>query len=275
MPTPDNSAPTNMLSTVEALAPETRAKVDELQRTEAPAYRLAALDPDFMLGDSTRGVRFQLEYAKAQEGMKAAHIRSTIVVFGSARVSESAPGNRGRWYKEARDFGYIASRRGGALNEDGGGRFNVIATGGGPGIMEAANRGASEAGAPTIGFNITLPHEQYPNPYTTPPLTFRFHYFAMRKMHLAMHSAALVVFPGGFGTLDELFEIITLRQTGKMSFCPIVLMDKAYWTRIINFEALVEEGFIKAEDLTLFDFAETAEECWSILERKGLTAPSE
>ncbi|WP_425545502.1 TIGR00730 family Rossman fold protein [Labrys sedimenti] len=275
MPTPDNSAPTNMLSTVEALAPETRAKVDELQRTEAPAYRLAALDPDFMLGDSTRGVRFQLEYAKAQEGMKAAHIRSTIVVFGSARVSESAPGNRGRWYKEARDFGYIASRRGGALNEDGGGRFNVIATGGGPGIMEAANRGASEAGAPTIGFNITLPHEQYPNPYTTPSLTFRFHYFAMRKMHLAMHSAALVVFPGGFGTLDELFEIITLRQTGKMSFCPIVLMDKAYWTRIINFEALVEEGFIKAEDLTLFDFAETAEECWSILERKGLTAPSE
>ena len=108
MPSPDNSAPTNMLSTVEALAPETRAKVDELQRTEAPAYRLAALDPDFMLGDSTRGVRFQLEYAKAQEGMKAAHIRSTIVVFGSARVSENAPGNRGRWYKEARDFGYIA-----------------------------------------------------------------------------------------------------------------------------------------------------------------------
>ena len=275
MPSPDNSAPTNMLSTVEALAPETRAKVDELQRTEAPAYRLAALDPDFMLGDSTRGVRFQLEYAKAQEGMKAAHIRSTIVVFGSARVSENAPGNRGRWYKEARDFGYIASRRGGALNEDGGGRFNVIATGGGPGIMEAANRGANEAGAPTIGFNITLPHEQYPNPYTTPSLTFRFHYFAMRKMHLAMHSAALVVFPGGFGTLDELFEIITLRQTGKMSFCPIVLMDKAYWTRIINFEALAEEGFIKAEDLSLFDFAETAEECWSILEHKGLTAPSE
>jgi uncharacterized protein (TIGR00730 family) len=272
---PDNSSPTNMPSTAEVLAPETRAKVSELRLTEAPAFRLAALDPDFMLGDSTRGVRFQLEYAKAQEGLKAAHIRSTLVVFGSARVHEDAPGNRGRWYKEARAFGYIASRRGGALNEDGGGRFNVIATGGGPGIMEAANRGASEAGAPTIGFNITLPHEQYPNSYTTPSLTFRFHYFAMRKMHLAMHAAALVVFPGGFGTFDELFEIITLRQTGKMSFCPIVLMDKAYWTKVINFEALVEEGFIRADDLTLFDYAETAEECWAILERKGLTAPAE
>nr|WP_284311968.1 TIGR00730 family Rossman fold protein [Labrys miyagiensis] len=228
-----------------------------------------------MLGDSTRGIRFQLEYVKAQEGLKAAHIRSTIVVFGSARVHEDAPGNRGRWYKEARTFGYIASRRGGAMNEIGDGRFNVIATGGGPGIMEAANRGASEAGAPTIGFNITLPHEQYPNPYTTPSLTYRFHYFAMRKMHLAMHAAALVVFPGGFGTFDELFEIITLRQTGKMSFCPIVLMDKTYWTKVINFEALVEEGFIRREDLTLFDFAETAEDCWEILERKGLTAPAE
>jgi uncharacterized protein (TIGR00730 family) len=274
-PTPNGSAPTNMPSTAEVLAPETLAKVSELRQTEAPAYRLAALDPDFMLGDSTRGVRFQLEYMKAQEGLKAAHIRSTIVVFGSARVRENAPGNRGRWYREARDFGHIASRRGGAMNELGGGRFNVIATGGGPGIMEAANRGASEAGAPTIGFNITLPHEQYPNPYTTPSLTFRFHYFAMRKMHFAMHAAALVVFPGGFGTFDELFEIITLRQTGKMSFCPIVLMDKAYWTTMINFDVLVEEGFIRAEDLTLFDFAETAEECWETLERRGLTAPAE
>ncbi|CAM5773056.1 cytokinin riboside 5'-monophosphate phosphoribohydrolase [Labrys miyagiensis] len=274
-PAPDNSSPTNMLSTAEALAPETRAKVSELRQTEAPAYRLAALDPDFMLGDSTRGIRFQLEYMKAQEGLRTAHIRSTIVVFGSARVREDAPGNHGRWYKEARAFGYIASRRGGAMNEIGEGRFNVIATGGGPGIMEAANRGASEAGAPTIGFNITLPHEQYPNPYTTPSLTFRFHYFAMRKMHLAMHAAALVVFPGGFGTFDELFEIITLRQTGKMSFCPIILIDRAYWTRVVNFEALVEEGLIRSEDLTLFDYAETAEECWAILERHGLTAPAE
>ena len=270
MPSPDNSAPTNMLSTVEALAPETRAKVDELQRTEAPAYRLAALDPDFMLGDSTRGVRFQLEYAKAQEGMKAAHIRSTIVVFGSARVSENAPGNRGRWYKEARDFGYIASRRGGALNEDGGGRFNVFATGGGPGIMEAANRGAAEAGAPTIGFNITLPHEQYPNPYTTPSLTFRFHYFAMRKMHLAMRAAALVVFPGGFGTLDELFEIMTLVQTGKMRAVPIVLFDSAYWKGLVNLDTMLEAGFIRAEDLKLFSYADTPDEAFRcIVEKAG------
>ena len=153
------------------------------------------------------------------------------------------------------------------------GRYNVIATGGGPGFMEAANRGASEAGAPTIGFNITLPHEQEPNPYTTPELTFRFHYFAMRKMHLAMHAAALVVFPGGFGTLDELFEIVTLRQTGKMPYCPIVLMDRAYWQRLIDVEVMVEEGFIRAEDLALFAFAETAEEAWAVLERLGLTAP--
>jgi uncharacterized protein (TIGR00730 family) len=275
MPAPDNSAPTSMLSTVETLSPSsTLAKVNELLQTDSPAYRIAALDPDFLLGDSTRGIRFQLEYMKATEALQAAHIRSTIVVFGSARVRENAPCNSGRWYNEARTFGRIASERGGALNEVAAGRFNVIATGGGPGIMEAANRGASEAGALTIGFNITLPHEQRPNPYTTPSLTFRFHYFAMRKMHLAMHAAALVVCPGGFGTFDELFEIITLRQTGKMSFCPIVLLDKAYWTKVINFDALVEEGFIRQDDLNLFDFAETAEECWDVLARRGLKAPS-
>jgi uncharacterized protein (TIGR00730 family) len=249
------------------------AMPDQSIQINDPAYRLASLDPDFLGSEPLRGVRFQLEYMKAHEGLRAAHVRSTIVVFGSARVRENAPGHHGHWYEQARLFGRIASERGGALNENGGGRFNVIATGGGPGIMEAANRGASEAGAPTIGFNITLPHEQYPNPFTTPSLTFRFQYFAMRKMHLAMHAAALVVFPGGFGTFDELFEIITLRQTGKMPFCPIVLMDKAYWTRVVNFDALVEEGFIRAADLKLFDFAQSAEECWDILERKGLVAP--
>ncbi|MDQ0392321.1 TIGR00730 family Rossman fold protein [Labrys monachus] len=274
MSTTDTSSPTTMVSTRQTLAPQTKEKIEELRQTEAPAYRLAAVDPDFLLGDSTRGVRFQLEYMKVQEGLRAARIRSTIVVFGSARIREDAPGRHGRWYAEARTFGRIASERGGACNEDGGGRFNVIATGGGPGIMEAANRGARDAGAPTIGFNITLPHEQRPNVYTTPDLTFRFHYFAMRKMHLAMHAAALVAFPGGFGTFDELFEIITLRQTGKMPFCPIVLMDEAFWRRTVNFEALAEEGFIRAEDLGLFHFAEDAEACWAILDREGLNEPA-
>jgi uncharacterized protein (TIGR00730 family) len=247
---------------------------DATAQKTSPAYRLAAIDPDFLLGESTRGVRFQLEYLKAQEGLQKFRIRSTIVVFGSARVREGQNGNHGRWYDEARRFGRIASERGGALNDGPEGRLNVIATGGGPGFMEAANRGASEAGAPTIGFNVVLPHEQDPNPYTTPDLTFRFHYFAMRKMHLAMHAAALVVFPGGFGTLDELFEIVTLRQTGKMPFCPIVLMDRAYWTRLIAFDVMVDEGFIRRQDLTLFSFAEDAEEAWAILERQGLTAPA-
>ena len=151
-------------------------------------------------------------------------------------------------------------------------RDNVIATGGGPGIMEAANRGASEAGAPTIGFNILLPAEQTPNPYTTPQLTFRFHYFAMRKMHLAMRANALAIFPGGFGTLDELFEILTLSQTGKAPRIPIVLFDRSYWRRMIDFEALASEGMIEAGELELFDYADTAQEAWEILLKRGLRA---
>ena len=239
----------------------------------SPSYRLPALDQDFLLSDSMRGVRFLLEYSKAEEALRLWGVRSTIVVFGSARIHEGGAGHHARWYDEARAVGRIVSERGGALVSNGTFRDNVIATGGGPGIMAAANRGAAEVGAPSIGFNITLPHEQEPNAYSTPELTFRFHYFAMRKMHLAMHAAALVVFPGGFGTLDELFEIVTLRQTGKMPYCPIVLMDRAYWQRLIDVEVMVEEGFIRAEDKALFAFAETAEEAWTVLERQGLTAP--
>ena len=251
----------------------------------SPSYRLPALDQDFLLGDSTRGVRFLLEYAKAEEALRAWGVRSTIVVFGSARVGpgtsgsgtsengspgDRASGNHARWYEQARAFGRLASERGGALALKDGVRDNVIATGGGPGIMEAANRGAREAGAPTIGFNISLPREQEPNPWTTPELTFRFHYFAMRKMHLAMRANALVVFPGGFGTFDELFEMLTLRQTGKSPPLPIVLFDEAYWTSVVNFPRLVEEGMIEPADLTLFSFAETAEEIWQGLLRHGL-----
>jgi uncharacterized protein (TIGR00730 family) len=236
----------------------------------SPSYRLAVLDQDFLLGDSMRGVRFMLEYAKAEEHLRSWGVRSTIVVFGSARVREDGPGRHPFWYREARAFGAIASQRGGALTVTNGMRDNVIATGGGPGIMEAANRGASDVGAPSVGFNITLPHEHEPNAYSTPDLTFRFHYFAMRKMHLAMRANALVVFPGGFGTLDELFEILTLRQTGKAPPLPIVLFDKAYWQSIVKFDALLEHGMVSERDRELVNFADTAEDVWIALLENGL-----
>ena len=225
------------------------------------AYRLPALDQDFLMGDSTRGVRFQLEYQKADEALRRFGVVSTLVVFGSARVREDGPGRQGFWYAEARAFGRLASLEGGAAR--GGPLYhNVVATGGGPGIMEAANRGAYEAGAPTIGFNITLPREQQPNRFTTPALTFRFHYFAMRKMHFAMGAKALVVFPGGFGTLDELFEAATLMQTGKIERIPFLLFGKEYWERVINLETMVSEGMIAPHDRDIFQFVETAEEAW-------------
>ncbi|MFN3668061.1 MAG: TIGR00730 family Rossman fold protein [Brevundimonas sp.] len=232
----------------------------------SPSYRLAALDQDFLLGDSMRGARFMMEYAKAEDALRAWGVRSTLVVFGSARIGENGDGQHSRWYAEARAFGRLASERGGAMGTgDGRPRDNVIATGGGPGIMGAANRGAHDVGAPSIGFNITLPHEQEPNPWSTPELTFRFHYFAMRKMHLAMRANALVVFPGGFGTFDELFELLTLRQTGKAPPIPIVLFDEGYWRSVINFDVLVAHGMIAAADLQLFRFAEDAEGLWRTL----------
>ncbi len=244
---------------------------NEAQRS-SPSYRLAALDRDFILGPSMRGVRFLLEFAKAEEELARWGVRSTIVVFGSARVREDGPGRDARWYQEARRLGRIVSERGGAMAAPGDSspRDNVIATGGGPGIMEAANRGACEAGAPSIGFNITLPREQEPNAYSTPALTFAFHYFAMRKMHLAMRANALVVFPGGFGTFDELFEILTLRQTDKAPPIPVVLIDEGYWRGMINFTALVAEGMIDAGDMDLFQFAEDAEDAWAKLLAGGL-----
>jgi uncharacterized protein (TIGR00730 family) len=236
----------------------------------SPSYRLAALDQDYMLGESMRGVRFQLEYSKADEALKAWGVRSTIVVFGSSRVRANGDPRHARWYGQARAFAAIASTRGGAIGAAGGTRDNVIATGGGPGIMEAANLGASEVGAPSIGFNISLPHEQAPNRYSTPELTFRFHYFAMRTMHLAMRANALVVFPGGFGTLDELFELLTLRQSGKAPPIPIVLFDAPYWREIVNFDALARAEMIDPGDLGLFRFAETAEQVWAALIAGGL-----
>lgn len=236
----------------------------------SPSYRLAALDEDFLLGPSMRGVRFMLEYEKAEQLLEAWGVLSTIVVFGSARVREDGPGRQPQWYAQAREFGRIASERGGALLHGEATRENVIATGGGDGVMGAVNRGANDVGAPSIGFNITLPRENEPNPYATPELTFRFHYFAMRKMHLAMRANALVIFPGGFGTLDELFEILTLCQTGKAPRLPIVLFDEDYWRKVINFEVLAEHGMIAEKDLELFTFADSAEAIWTTLIEAGL-----
>ena len=246
----------------------------EIDRSKLPSYRLPALDQEFILGDSMRGVRFLLEYAKAEEALRAWSVRSTIVVFGSARVREDGPGRQPFWYAQARAFGRIASERGGALKPHGLVRDNVIATGGGPGLMEAANRGAADAGAPSIGFNIGLPHEQLPNPYSTPELTFSFHYFAMRKMHLAMRANALVVFPGGFGTLDELFEILNLRITGKAPPVSTIMVDRKFWTSVVNFDALIETGMVARADCEVFDFAEDAEEAWAKLAASDLDAHS-
>ncbi|MDP3659365.1 LOG family protein [Phenylobacterium sp.] len=248
---------------------------------------------DFLLSEEMRGVRFQLEWEKADVLLREWGIRSTLIVFGSARIPSPEQAQaltdaaqtpdeiayaelRSRqvpFYEAARAFGRIASLRGGALAPRDRWRDNVIATGGGPGVMEAANRGAMETGAPSIGFNITLPTEQQPNPFTTPELTFRFHYFAMRKMHLAARARALVVFPGGFGTLDEMFELLTLMQTGKSAPLPVVLFNRDYWTRIISFEGLAEAGMVAPGDLKLFDFAESAEEVWSLLVARGVAEP--
>ncbi len=239
----------------------------------ASAFRLPALDRDFLLGDSTRGLRFQMEYQKAEESLRSLQIESTIVVFGSARVKE---GDANGWYEKARAFAKLSSEQSGAKLNNKTARYNVIATGGGPGIMEAANRGAYDAAAKSIGYNITLPMEQEPNPFSTPELTFRFHYFAMRKMHFAMRAAALVVFPGGFGTLDELFELLTLRQTGKMTKpLPVVLFDKNFWTSAINFDHFAKEKLINPNDLKLFTFADTPEQAWSALVERGLVIPQE
>jgi uncharacterized protein (TIGR00730 family) len=235
-----------------------------------PSYQLALFDREFLLSPAMRGVRLQVECMKADEALRAWGVRSTLVVFGSARVASGGTQRHAAWYEEARRFGRIASERGGALQPVAGIRDNVIATGGGPGLMEAANRGAHDVGAPSIGFNIRLPREQLPNPYSTPELTFQFHYFAIRKLHLAMRARALVIFPGGFGTLDELFEILTLRQAGRMGAVPVVLVDEAYWRRLINWQALVEDGMIAEADLALIRFAADAEAAWHLLDQAGV-----
>jgi uncharacterized protein (TIGR00730 family) len=247
-------------------------KPSNLLQMQASAFRLPATDVDFILGDSTRGIRFQLEYQKAEENLRAWGVESTVVVFGSARVR---PEDQSGWYNNARAFAKLCSEQGGAKYTTKP-RHNVIATGGGPGIMEAANRGAYDAEAPSIGYNITLPMEQEPNAFSTPELTFRFHYFAMRKMHFAMRAAALVVFPGGFGTMDELFELLTLRQTGKMiKPLPVVLFDTKFWNSTINFQNFVDAKLVSAKDLDMFTFADSPEQAWSQLLARGLVIPKD
>ena len=256
------------------------ATVAQTPQTQHPAYRLAFQDTEFLLREDLRPIRFQLELLKPEMLLEEAGIGSTLVFYGSARIpapdqaeeliataetdearaiAESLAA-KARYYDEARKLAKIASE---CAPVQQGKRQFVVCSGGGPSIMEAANRGASEAGAESVGLNIVLPHEQAPNRYISPYLSFNFHYFALRKMHFLIRARAVAVFPGGFGTLDEMMELLTLIQTGKMKPIPILLFGEDFWNRVINFEALAEEGTINREDLNLFRWCETAEDAWN------------
>jgi uncharacterized protein (TIGR00730 family) len=254
-----------------------------------PSYREADDDIEFLQSDSTRGLRLQLDYLKTESVLRAHQVAHTIVVFGGTRIVEPQAARRevqqwteaaavneadseirqrlavarrvdakSRYYEIAREFGRIVGSAGATTMD---GRI-MIMTGGGPGIMEAANRGAHDVGAKSIGLNISLPKEQFPNPYVTPGLCFSFHYFAIRKLHFLMRARALVAFPGGYGTLDELFEVLSLAQTRKMKPVPVILVGEAYWRRVFDAEFLVDEGVIDPEDRDLFWFAESADDIW-------------
>lgn len=250
------------------------------------AHRLAFADPEFLLRRESRGVRMQLEMLKPDLGQAEQGIHNTVVVFGSARFLDPASAQtqlfeaeksgdpqavalaqkqvrNAQHYEQARQFGQLVAQYSATQPEQ---HQLFVCTGGGPGIMEAANRGAQEMGAPTVGLNIALPHEQHANPYVTPSLSFKFHYFALRKMHFMIRAKALVAFPGGFGTLDELFEVITLVQTKKAQPVPIVLFGSDYWRRLINFEAMVEEGVISPTDLDLLHFVDSPADAWSVIQ---------
>ncbi|TRW14148.1 LOG family protein [Glacieibacterium frigidum] len=256
-------------------------KPTSVPQTEHPAYELAFQDKDFLLTDEMRPVRLQLEMAKCDLALAAAGIKSMFVFYGSARIpapedaqalidaaktdAERAVATRlaanAKYYDIARSLARLVSGEG----EDQ--RWFTVCSGGGPSIMEAANRGAADVGAPSVGLNIVLPFEQVPNPYVTPGLSFQFHYFALRKMHFLMRARAVAVFPGGFGTLDEFMELLTLVQTGKISPLPILLYGREFWGRIVNFEALADEGVIARGDLDLFHTVDTAEEGWAIVRK--------
>ena len=240
-------------------------------QTRAPAYRLAFTDTEFLLREELRPVRLQLELLKPQMIMDARGIRSTVVMFGGARIPAPADKDRARtpalaalshYYEEARKFARAMTER----SLESYGAENVICTGGGPGVMEAGNMGAAEAGGNSIGLSIVLPHEQAPNEYVTPDLCFNFHYFAIRKMHFLMRAKAVTVFPGGFGTLDEMFEALTLIQTGRMKRVPFILFGREFWHQVINWQALADAGTISPSDLDLISFVESAEEAVEIID---------
>ena len=255
----------------------------ETPQTQSTAYRLAFQDTEFLLREDLRPVRFQLELLKPQLLMDEARIESTFVFYGSARIPEpdqvqaridaaTTPeqrrlaenlGAKARYYEEARKLARIAAQY--PINADGCRHF-VVCSGGGPSIMEAANRGAQDVGQTTIGMNIVLPHEQAPNRFVSPELSFQFHYFALRKMHFLLRARALAVFPGGFGTFDEMFELLTLIQTGKMKPIPILLYGRDFWNRVVDFEALADEGVISPADLKLLTWVETAQEGWDAVQ---------
>ena len=250
-------------------------KAPQTPQTASAAYRLAYTDEEFITADETRGIRFQLEYMKPELRLRERGINSTVVLFGGARIPE--PGKAAwaarndvqkknlelasRYYDEARRFAQFASLTSEAL----GYKDYVVVTGGGPGVMEAGNRGAADVGAPSIGFNIVLPHEQVPNEYITPELCFNFHYFATRKIHFLLRARAVAIFPGGFGTLDEFFETLTLIQTGRMDRIPLLLFGMEFWNKVINFEALAEAGTISPDDPKLFTVVYSAEEGWAVV----------
>jgi uncharacterized protein (TIGR00730 family) len=258
--------------------------VPSVPQTESAAYRLAFQDNDFLLREDLRPVRFQLELLKPELLLDEANIGSTFVFYGSARIPEPAMADalvaaatndeqlRIAERLKAKSCNYDAARRLAQLASscecDSDGKRNfVVCSGGGPSIMEAANRGAADVGEETIGLNIVLAHEQMPNPYVTPDLSFQFHYFALRKMHFLLRARAVAVFPGGFGTFDEFFELLTLIQTGKVRPLPVLLFGREFWTRVVNFEALAEEGVIAPHDLDIFHWAEDAEEAWNFVQR--------
>jgi len=249
---------------------DTASHVPETPQTLSPSYRLAFADDAFLCREELRPVRLQLELLKYEMLLDQHQIESTVVLFGGARIP--APEDKAsartktlaelsHFYDEARKFSRLIT----GLSKSTDNREWVIVTGGGPGVMEAGNRGAEEEGGVSIGLNIVLPHEQAPNTYVTPDLAFNFHYFAIRKMHFLMRARAICVFPGGFGTLDELFEALTLIQTGRMTPVPFLLFGRAFWESIINWDALSEAGTISAEDLSLFQFVETAQEAFEIV----------
>ena len=245
--------------------------VPDTPQSRAPSYRLAFADNDFLCRDELRPVRLQLELLKTELLLDEHGIESTIVLFGGARIPDPVDKGTARtktlaglsqFYDEAREFSRLITLKSMAN----GNCENVIVTGGGPGVMEAGNRGAKDAGGKSIGLSIVLPHEQAPNGYVTPELSFNFHYFAIRKMHFLMRARAICIFPGGFGTMDEMFESLTLIQTGRMERVPFLLFGRAFWEKVINWEALADAGTISEKDLSLFRFVDTAQEAVELID---------